>query len=165
MYSDAHATQNYKVTNLRDWWLLRIDLISSKSTHHTQAGCYRSAMEFIAFLITSLLFTLMAVKILTEFKRNRPKLKLPPGPKPLPIIGNIHQLTGSPFLHRLLRDLAQKYGPMIHLKLGETPTIIVTSPEMAKEIYKTHDLVFASRPPNLTFKIFSYNFVDLVFSP
>ncbi|CAI9111339.1 OLC1v1011548C1 [Oldenlandia corymbosa var. corymbosa] len=123
-------------------------------------------MEFITLLITFLLLGSMLVKILTQFNREKhPEVNLPPGPKPLPIIGNIHQLAGSPFLHRLLRDLAHKYGPLMHLKVGETPTIIVTSPEMAKEIYRTNDLLFSSRPPILQFKIFSYNFVGLIFSP
>ncbi|CDP14744.1 unnamed protein product [Coffea canephora] len=57
----------------------------------------------------------------------------------------MHQLFGSP-IHHLLRDLAKKYGALMHLKLGETSTIVVTSPEMAREIYRTNDIIFASRP-------------------
>ncbi|CDP17723.1 unnamed protein product [Coffea canephora] len=77
----------------------------------------------------------------------------------------MHQLFGSP-IHHLLRDLAKKYGALMHLKLGETSTIVVTSPEMAREIYRTNDIIFASRPSqSLAFKIFSFNFADLIFSP
>ncbi|CDP17724.1 unnamed protein product [Coffea canephora] len=122
-------------------------------------------MEVILFLLAFLLFYFMVAKILKSSSGKNSRLRLPPVPNPLPIIGNMHQLFGSPF-HHLLRDLAKKYGPLMHLKLGETPTIIVTSPEMAKEIYRTNDVIFASRPSHrVTFKIFSYNHNDIIFSP
>ena len=51
----------------------------------------------------------------------------------------------------------------MHLMLGEISIIIVTSPEIAKEIYITNDMLFASRPTHqVAFKIISYNFTDLV---
>ncbi|XP_027096180.2 tabersonine 16-hydroxylase 1-like [Coffea arabica] len=109
----------------------------------------------------------MVVKILKRPSGKNSRLNLPPGPNPLPIIGNIHELFGSPNpLYHLLRDLAKEYGPLMHLKLGETSNIIVTSAEMAREIYKTHDITFASRPSHHpAFKIVSYNFADIMFSP
>ncbi|XP_027185027.1 tabersonine 16-hydroxylase 1-like [Coffea eugenioides] len=122
-------------------------------------------MEVILLLIASLLFCFMVVKFLKHPLGKNSRLKLPPGPYPLPIIGNMHQLFGSP-IHHLPRDLAKKYGALMHLKLGETSTIVVTSPEMAREIYRTNDIIFASRPSqSLAFKIFSFNFADLIFSP
>ncbi|MED6136306.1 hypothetical protein PIB30_054793 [Stylosanthes scabra] len=70
--------------------------------------------------------------------------KLPPGPKPLPIIGNIHILGKLP--HRTLQALAIKYGPIMSLKLGQVPAVVISSPEFAELFLKTHDMVFASRP-------------------
>jgi len=52
----------------------------------------------------------------------------------------------------------------MHLKLGEVPYIIVSSPEIAKEILKTHDLNFCDRPNLLLSTIFSYNATDVIFS-
>ncbi|XP_069153397.1 trimethyltridecatetraene synthase-like isoform X2 [Solanum lycopersicum] len=76
---------------------------------------------------------------------NHPKRKLPPGPKPWPIIGNLNLLGSLP--HKSLHHLSQKYGDLMLLKFGSKPVLIASSPEMAKEILKTHDISFASRPP------------------
>jgi cytochrome P450 len=51
----------------------------------------------------------------------------------------------------------------MHLKLGEVSFLIVTSPTMAKEIMKTHDLSFCDRPNLLLSTIWSYNATDIIF--
>lgn len=53
----------------------------------------------------------------------------------------------------------------MHLKLGEVSTIVVSSPEYASEVLKTHDLVFASRPPILASKILTYDSMGISFAP
>ena len=89
---------------------------------------------------------------------------IPPGPWKLPIIGNIHNLVGSP-PHRKLRELSKKYGPLMNLQLGEVFFIIVSSAEYAMEIMKTHDVIFASRPSTLTSEIIFYDSTDIAFAP
>ncbi|GMY30999.1 cytochrome P450 71D11-like [Fagus crenata] len=116
------------------------------------------------FLFTFLLFIFMVVKIGKRFKTNHSTLNLPPGPWKLPIIGNIHQFVGS-LPHRALRDMASKHGPLMHLQLGEVSTIVVSSPEFAKEVMKTHDVTFASRPSILVSKILSYDSTNIGFAP
>ncbi|KAJ0785554.1 putative indoleacetaldoxime dehydratase [Helianthus annuus] len=91
------------------------------------------------------------------------KKNLPPSPWKLPVIGNLHQLGSHP--HRALQALSQKYGPSMHLHFGSVPMLIVSSPEAAQEILKTHDSLFASRP-NLTIpNILLYGCKDISFSP
>ncbi|EPS67290.1 hypothetical protein M569_07486, partial [Genlisea aurea] len=68
---------------------------------------------------------------------------LPPGPRPLPVVGNIFQLDKNP--HRCLAKLAQQYGPLMSLRFGSVYTVVVSSPEMAREVLQKHDLAFSSR--------------------
>jgi len=97
------------------------------------------------------------------------KLKLPPGPWTLPLIGSLHHLISNPLQHRAMRDLAQKHGPLMMLWLGELPTVVVSSPEAAQAITKTHDITFAERHNstdrhrNTTVDILSLNGVGLLF--
>ncbi|KAJ1265172.1 hypothetical protein BS78_08G059300 [Paspalum vaginatum] len=78
-------------------------------------------------------------------------LRLPPGPWQLPIIGSLHHLLGA-LPHRSLRRLSWRYGPLMFLKLGEVPVLVVSSREAAKEVMKTHDMVFATRPQTAVIK-------------
>ncbi|GLU23307.1 hypothetical protein SLE2022_393260 [Rubroshorea leprosula] len=65
-------------------------------------------------------------------------LFLPPGPPKLPVIGNMHLLSG-PGPHRNLWELANKYGPLMFLKLGSVSTIIVSSADVAEEVMKNKE--------------------------
>ncbi|RZC91744.1 hypothetical protein C5167_027810 [Papaver somniferum] len=59
--------------------------------------------------------------------------------------------------HQTLRDLSNKYGPLLHLQLGEFSVVFVSSPRVAKQIMNTHDLVFADRPEFFAGKITGYD--------
>ncbi|MBA0767114.1 hypothetical protein Gotri_016063 [Gossypium trilobum] len=48
--------------------------------------------------------------------------------------------------HRSLYHLAKKHGPIMSIRLGSVPTVVVSSPPVAEMFLKTHDVVFASRP-------------------
>ncbi|KAM7252469.1 hypothetical protein ACFE04_024352 [Oxalis oulophora] len=105
----------------------------------------------------------MAIKI--GKRRNSTSPTLPPGPRMLPVIGNMHVLiSGSPFHYRL-RDLAAKHGPLMHLKLGEISHMVISSSEIAEQVMKTHDLNFCDRPKNLSAAITTYNYTDIAFAP
>ncbi|WJZ82340.1 hypothetical protein VitviT2T_002107 [Vitis vinifera] len=69
--------------------------------------------------------------------------KLPPGPVPLPIIGNLLNLGNRP--HESLAELAKTYGPIMTLKLGYVTTIVISSAPMAKEVLQKQDLSFCNR--------------------
>lgn len=117
-------------------------------------------MEFqfpsLSILFSFLLLLLMVAKVLRMPQANIPSQKLPHGPWKQPLIGNWHQIVGQ-LPHHTLRDLAMKYGPLMHLQLGEVSTIIVSSSELAKEIMKSHDAILAQRPSLLAAMILMYD--------
>ncbi|TYI47263.1 hypothetical protein E1A91_D13G160800v1 [Gossypium mustelinum] len=127
-------------------------------------------MEFriplLQIIISFLLVLFMAaIRSVRKSKARNLTQKFIPGPRKLPLIGNLHQLAGPGLLHRTLRDLATKHGPIMHLQLGQVSTVVVSSAEMAKEIMKTHDIVFANRPFLVVSMITTYECTDIAFSP
>ncbi|XP_021740508.1 cytochrome P450 76AD1-like [Chenopodium quinoa] len=94
---------------------------------------YTTLLLLLAILIT----TIQCSKILFG------KSKLPPGPKPWPIIGNILKLGDNP--HLAVAELVKIYGPIMSLKLGSKTTIVISSPEVAKEMFLNHDLALSSK--------------------
>nr|AMZ03396.1 cytochrome P450 CYP71AT86 [Plectranthus barbatus] len=102
---------------------------------------------------------------LLQKTRKPSKSLLPPGPPQLPLIGNLHQLATAGNLHVHLWQLSKKYGPIFHMKLGSLPLLVISSPKLAKEVMKTQDLAFCSRPKLLVPQRLSYNCLDVVFSP
>ncbi|KAG6412979.1 hypothetical protein SASPL_125674 [Salvia splendens] len=72
-----------------------------------------------------------------------PRKRLPPGPRPLPIIGNMHQLGKNQT--ETLRQLAKTYGPLMSIRIGSVYTVVASTPEMAMELLQHHGQVFSGR--------------------
>lgn len=120
-------------------------------------------------LITLLVITLPLLSIIffvaTSSRRSRSSNAnhLPPGPRGLPILGNLHQLGALP--HRSLRELARRHGPVMLLRLGTVPAVVVSSAEAARDVLKTHDADCCSRPDTPGPRRLSYEHNDVAFSP
>ncbi|KAF5735012.1 hypothetical protein HS088_TW15G00511 [Tripterygium wilfordii] len=95
-------------------------------------------MELHIFLFCLPLFFLLLLKPFLRRATN-----LPPGPSSLPLIGSLRHL--SPRLHESLYNLAKLHGPIITLYLGSITTIVVSSPETAKQVLQIHDQDFSER--------------------
>ncbi|GKV18134.1 hypothetical protein SLEP1_g28555 [Rubroshorea leprosula] len=119
-------------------------------------------MSLVFFLLALPLFFFLLCKQRSN-GRNTNYL-LPPGPSGFPLIGNLQQLNKSA-PHVYLWQLSQKYGPLMTLKLGCRNTLVVSSAKMAKEVLKTHDLDFCSRPLFFSHQKLSYNRLGLGTSP
>ena len=73
---------------------------------------------------------------------------LPPGPPVfVPILGHLLNvfLARKP-VYLYFADLAHKYGPIVSLRFGSAHLIVVSNPELAREVLHTHDKTFANRP-------------------
>ncbi|MED6116859.1 hypothetical protein PIB30_104222 [Stylosanthes scabra] len=77
--------------------------------------------------------------------------------------GHLHKLGLYP--HRTLHSLAKTYGPLMLLHFGKVPVLVVSSAEGARDIMKTHDRVFASRPQSKLYDILLYSPKDISTAP
>nr|QWK52397.1 cytochrome P450 71B2-6 [Isatis tinctoria] len=114
----------------------------------------------LCFVLVSLL-TLVSSIFLKKLKNS--KFNLPPSPSSLPIIGNLHHLSGLP--HRCFHKLSIKHGPVVLVRLGFVPVVVISSSEAAEAVLKTHDLECCSRPKTVGTGKLSYGFKDINFGP
>ena len=96
-------------------------------------------------------------------KSKRQAHPLPPGPWGLPILGNLPFLR--PELHTYCQGLAKKHGPIFKLWLGSKLAIVVTSSEVARDILRTNDVIFANHDVPAVALINMYGGIDIVWSP
>ncbi|KAI3940025.1 hypothetical protein MKW98_029801 [Papaver atlanticum] len=90
------------------------------------------------------------------------KLRLPPGPRGLPLIGNL--LSLEPNLHVYFANLAEVYGPIVKLQVGSKIFIVVSSTSLTKEVLKDNDAIFANRDAPVAALVASYGGVDIGWS-
>ncbi|KAL6336897.1 hypothetical protein AAG906_036211 [Vitis piasezkii] len=112
----------------------------------------------ILFLIWLISF-ILARALFTKY-RNR--VRRPPGPLALPIIGHFHLLGSKPY--QSLHKLSLRYGPLFQFYFGSIPSVVVSSGEMAKEFLQTHDISFANRPKLSNIDYLFYGSNDIAFA-
>ncbi|KAK4486004.1 hypothetical protein RD792_008663 [Penstemon davidsonii] len=101
---------------------------------------------------------LLFLFIISRFRRK----PYPPGPKGWPLIGNmgmINQLT-----HRGLANLANQYGGILHLRIGFRHTVVVSSPDVARQVLQVQDNIFSNRPATIAISYLTYDRADMAFA-
>ncbi|KAJ4750933.1 Cytochrome P450 [Rhynchospora pubera] len=115
-------------------------------------------MDLSLFPIAIGLFLAVA----SYFLLNRLRFKLPPGPRPKPVVGNLYDI--KPVRFRCFAEWAEKYGPIMSVWFGSTLTVIVTTSDLAKEVLKENDQQLADRPRNRSTVRFSRGGKDLIWA-
>ncbi|XP_057633327.1 cytochrome P450 2C26-like isoform X4 [Chionomys nivalis] len=93
-------------------------------------------MVFVLILTCLLLFS--------HWKQSSMRGKLPPGPTPLPIIGNIHQIDAKN-VHQAFTNFSKIYGPVFTLYFGMKPAVVLYGYETIKEALIGHGEEFSGR--------------------
>ncbi|CAI9615853.1 unnamed protein product [Staurois parvus] len=95
-------------------------------------------------ILLLVLLSLFLVKIIEGSKQNAYP-NFPPGPKPLPIIGNMHILDlKRP--HKTFLELAKKYGSVFSIQIGKQKMVILCGYETVKDALINHAEEFSERP-------------------
>ncbi|XP_069584345.1 cytochrome P450 2K6-like [Ranitomeya imitator] len=93
-------------------------------------------------LVLSIILCLFLVLFFFGWKKNA--YNLPPGPRPLPIIGNLHILdVKRPYL--TMHELSKKYGPVYTLQLGVEKVVVICGYEAVKDALVNHAEEFSGR--------------------
>jgi hypothetical protein len=103
-------------------------------------------MEMAFFLVCTcslllMLFSSYVFQLVTHMRH-----RLPPGPRPLPVIGNLLHVAGT-LPHSSLAGLAERYGPLMTLRLGTVVMVVASSAATAREVLQTHNATLAGRNP------------------
>jgi len=119
-------------------------------------------------MILEILFTLFAATvgyILVGYFIHLLRLKeYPPGPCPLPLIGNLHLISSSQS-YKSLNKLAKTYGPVMSFSFGTQRIVVIQGIKEAKEMLVTKGQLFAGRPQDdLTGQLISNGHKDIAFS-
>lgn len=94
--------------------------------------------------------------------RQRQRYRLPPSPFALPVIGHLHLL--KPPLYQGLQALSSQYGPILFLRFGCRPSVVVSSPSAVQECFTKNDVVLANRPRSMIGDHVTYNYTAFVWA-
>ncbi|XP_073442545.1 cytochrome P450 2C14-like [Dendrobates tinctorius] len=98
-------------------------------------------------LITVLLSIVVILFLANAFKNQKQGnyKNFPPGPKALPIIGNILTMDMSK-PYKTFMELSKTYGPIFSVQIGMTKSVVLCGYETVKDALINHGDVFADRP-------------------
>ncbi|XP_069832031.1 cytochrome P450 2K1-like [Dendropsophus ebraccatus] len=95
-------------------------------------------------ILVLILFCLFLIKFFNGSKDNHFK-NFPPGPKPLPIIGNMHILNLKRPYQTFL-ELSKEYGPVFSVQIGSQKIVILCGYETVKDALVNCAEEFSERP-------------------
>ncbi|XP_008935104.1 PREDICTED: cytochrome P450 2K4-like [Merops nubicus] len=104
-------------------------------------------MDWVSLVPVGLLFVVILLLILKRQHvwESHTRGNFPPGPRPLPIIGNLHIMDlKRPYLTML--ELAKTYGPVFSFQMGLRKVVVLSGYETVKEALVNHADAFAGRP-------------------
>lgn len=97
----------------------------------------------LAILVATGVFATLLLRIV---RLNAPHVPLPPGPKPLPLLGNVHQMPTKGEDWLTFSAWAKQYGDMFYLSIFGKPLIVVNSMQIASDLLDKRSNKYSERP-------------------
>uniref|UniRef100_A0A8D1U1D9 Uncharacterized protein n=1 Tax=Sus scrofa TaxID=9823 RepID=A0A8D1U1D9_PIG len=94
---------------------------------------------------TALLLLILALLCLLLNNLTSSKSRLPPGPRPLPFLGNLLQLRSSKDLLTSLTKLSKEFGPVYTVYLGPRRVVVLSGYQAVKEALVDQGEEFSGR--------------------
>ncbi|XP_063194509.1 cytochrome P450 2C9-like [Chroicocephalus ridibundus] len=101
-------------------------------------------MELLGAATVVLLVCIACLLSITAWRGRSGKGKMPPGPAPLPILGNLLQVKPKD-LATTLQKLSEEYGPVFTVHLGSDPVVVLHGHDVVKEALVDRADEFAAR--------------------
>ncbi|NXS94464.1 CP2CK protein, partial [Jacana jacana] len=101
-------------------------------------------MELLGAATIVLLVCLACLLSVTAWRGRSGKGKMPPGPAPLPILGNVLQVKPKD-LAKTLQKLSEEYGSVFTVHLGSDPVVVLYGHDVVKEALIERADEFAAR--------------------
>ncbi|XP_033627066.1 steroid 17-alpha-hydroxylase/17,20 lyase-like isoform X1 [Asterias rubens] len=112
--------------------------------------------------ITTVLVGLTTLVAIALYRSTRRPAGAPPGPTPMPILGNLTTFMSKRTLHDVFIDLRKKYGTVFSLKFASKNVVILNTIDVVKEAMVKQAVEFAGRPKSNSVRLFSQGYKDIV---
>ncbi|KAI0351242.1 cytochrome P450 [Trametes cingulata] len=73
------------------------------------------------------------------------RARLPPGPRAIPVLGNVHQLPLE-YQEKTFADWAKLYGDVVYAKLFQRPILVLNSLRAAQDLLEKKSSKYSGRP-------------------
>ncbi|XLR49874.1 hypothetical protein HN51_000552 [Arachis hypogaea] len=121
---------------------------------------------FLLMLFCIIILLFIKLLKLNDSRKKSKKPRLPPGPKPWPIVGNLPQMLANKPTLRWIQNIMNDLNTEIAcIRLGNVHVIPVTSPSIAREILMKQDAIFASRPLSWSSNFVSSGYLATTLTP